>query len=196
MTENLSALLEKEAREWLDELSRFDLEKSDECSEKYGCQARMGGTNVGDFVEYEAVVKAAAEFAHSRVQEALRRRKSNIPESMIYRSLQRLSLAIAECAGIGFEESSPTTNDHHASIWNDLNDAQKDAALKLKHYRQFVNDETDPVQEALRKEREEIAAIIRRRANDIKKSYILADQNDVFSVLESQARNILARKGE
>ena len=54
--------------------------------------------------------------------------------TMLYRSLERLSIAIESCAKIGFQESSPTTNAHHASIWNDLNDAQKDAKLKLKHY--------------------------------------------------------------
>jgi len=63
--------------------------------------------------------------------------QSQVPDrlaTMLYRSLERLSLAIEGCAGIGFQESSPTQNAHHASIWRDLNDAQKDAKLKLKHY--------------------------------------------------------------
>ncbi len=57
---------------------------------------------------------------------------------MLYRSLERLSLAIEACGRIGFEESKPTTNAAHGAIWIDLNDAQKDAKLKLKHYEQFV----------------------------------------------------------
>jgi hypothetical protein len=56
----------------------------------------------------------------------------------LYRSLKRLSLAIEGCSSIGFEESSPTTNAHHASIWNDLNEAQRDAKLKLKHFSELV----------------------------------------------------------
>jgi hypothetical protein len=59
---------------------------------------------------------------------------SPIPFAQLYRSLQRLHLAVKECASIGFQESSPTTNEHHASIWNNLNDAQKDAELKLYHF--------------------------------------------------------------
>ena len=55
--------------------------------------------------------------------------------AQLYRSLERLHLSVKACAGIGFEESSPTTNAHHASIWNDLNEAQKDAELKLKHFK-------------------------------------------------------------
>ena len=53
--------------------------------------------------------------------------------AMLYRSLERLSLAIEQCA-----ESKPTTKEHHASIWSYLNEAQKDAKLKLKHYANFV----------------------------------------------------------
>jgi hypothetical protein len=56
----------------------------------------------------------------------------------LFRSLERLHLAIKACASIGFQESSPTTNEHHASIWNYLNDAQKDTALKLKHYKEIA----------------------------------------------------------
>lgn len=51
---------------------------------------------------------------------------------MLYRSLERLSIAIAECGRIGFEESK------HFDIWMDLNNAQADAKLKLKHCAQFV----------------------------------------------------------
>lgn len=51
---------------------------------------------------------------------------------VLYRSLERLSTAIESCARIGFQESSPTKNEHHAAIWKDLNEAQKDAKLKLK----------------------------------------------------------------
>lgn len=54
------------------------------------------------------------------------------------RSLQRLHLAVKDCARIGFQESSPTTNAHHASIWNDLNEAQKDAEVKLKGYELYA----------------------------------------------------------
>lgn len=53
---------------------------------------------------------------------------------VLWRSLGRLSSAIEACARIGFEESSPTMNEHHASIWDDLNAAQKDAKLKLDHF--------------------------------------------------------------
>ena len=45
--------------------------------------------------------------------------------TMLYRSLERLHIAIKECGRIGFEESSPTRNEHHASIWLALNDAQR-----------------------------------------------------------------------
>jgi hypothetical protein len=62
----------------------------------------------------------------------------------LYRSLERLHLAVVACAAIGFEESSPTKNEHHASIWIDLNEAQKDAVLKLKH---FVTDAPSPARE-------------------------------------------------
>jgi hypothetical protein len=58
--------------------------------------------------------------------------------TMLYRSLDRLSLAIESCAKIGFEESKPTTNAAHGAIWDDLNAAQKDAKLKLLHYQKFV----------------------------------------------------------
>jgi hypothetical protein len=61
--------------------------------------------------------------------------ESKIMTVQLYRSLERLHLAIKACAGIGFDESSPTTNAHHASIWNDLNEAQADAELKLKHFK-------------------------------------------------------------
>jgi hypothetical protein len=60
---------------------------------------------------------------------------NKIITAQLYRSLERLHLAVKACARIGFEESSPTTNAHHASIWNDLNEAQKDAELKLQHFR-------------------------------------------------------------
>lgn len=59
--------------------------------------------------------------------------------TMLYRSLERLSLAIEACGRIGFDESKPTTNQAHAEIWIDLNDAQMDAKLKLKHYAALVN---------------------------------------------------------
>ena len=58
---------------------------------------------------------------------------------MLYRSLERLSLAIEGCAKIGFEESNPIKDAHHADIWNGLNEAQKDAKLKLAHYRRFID---------------------------------------------------------
>jgi hypothetical protein len=60
--------------------------------------------------------------------------------AMLYRSLERLSLAIEACARIGFEESKPTTNEAHGMIWLGLNDAQRDAELKLKHYVHFVKN--------------------------------------------------------
>lgn len=66
---------------------------------------------------------------------------------MLYRSLQRLHIAIKECARIGFEESSPTRNAHHASVWLALSEAQADAALKLKAYedwRRGKQDQHDP----------------------------------------------------
>jgi hypothetical protein len=58
---------------------------------------------------------------------------------MLARSLRRLHEAIKECARIGFEESSPTRNAHHASVWLNLNEAQKDAALKLDAYSKVRN---------------------------------------------------------
>jgi len=59
---------------------------------------------------------------------------------MLYRSLERLSISIESCARIGFTESSPTTSEGDAMVWQDLNDAQKDAKLKLKHYQRFIDD--------------------------------------------------------
>lgn len=64
--------------------------------------------------------------------------------AMLYRSLERISLSIEGCAKIGFQESKPTTNERHAQVWNDLNDAQADAKLKLKHYAQFVSGAPTP----------------------------------------------------
>ena len=61
--------------------------------------------------------------------------------TMLYRSLERLSIAIESCAKIGFEESKPTTNEQHAQVWIALNEAQKDAKLKLKHYAELVRAE-------------------------------------------------------
>ena len=58
----------------------------------------------------------------------------------LYRSLERLSLSIEACSKIGFEESKPTTNATHGEIWMALNEAQKDAKLKLKHYQQLVSE--------------------------------------------------------
>lgn len=58
---------------------------------------------------------------------------------MLARSLERLHLAIKECGRIGFQESTPTKNEHHASIWLNLNEAQKDAALKLKAFSDAQN---------------------------------------------------------
>ena len=57
---------------------------------------------------------------------------------MLYRSLERLSIAIASCARIGFQESSPTKSEADAMVWQDLNDSQADAKLKLEHYKRFV----------------------------------------------------------
>ena len=59
---------------------------------------------------------------------------SRILTVSLYRSLERLSIAIEGCGKIGFEESKPTTNEQHGQIWLELNDAQRDAKLKLKHY--------------------------------------------------------------
>ena len=58
---------------------------------------------------------------------------------MLYRSLQRLHIAIKDCAKIGFEESSPTRNAHHYDVWMALNNAQADAALKIKAYEDHSN---------------------------------------------------------
>ena len=54
--------------------------------------------------------------------------------TVLWRSLNRLHHAVKECARIGFQESSPTGDARHFAIWTDLNDAQKDAELKLKHF--------------------------------------------------------------
>jgi len=58
--------------------------------------------------------------------------------TVLYRSLERLSLAIEQCAKIGFEESKPTTNEMHGEIWIGLNEAQADAKLKLKLFQNIV----------------------------------------------------------
>lgn len=54
---------------------------------------------------------------------------------ILARSLERLHLAVTECASIGFEESTPTKNEHHAAIWLNLNAAQRDARLKLRAFK-------------------------------------------------------------
>jgi hypothetical protein len=104
-------------------------------------------------------VRAEMAFGTDR-QEAQERREateeapqpnSRILVSMLYRCLARLHLAVKGCAAIGFQESSPTTNAHHASIWNDLNEAQKDAELKLKHY--LTPATPSPATESARKPR-------------------------------------------
>lgn len=76
----------------------------------------------------ETDVRSAHETPQPPSNERLSRRWS----VTLWRSLSRLHLAVKECARIGFEESSPTTNAHHADVWNALNDAQKDAAVKLE----------------------------------------------------------------
>lgn len=60
----------------------------------------------------------------------------------LWRSLDRLHRAIKDCGRIGFQESSPITNAHHADIWNALNEAQKDAALKLDVFSKGLPVET------------------------------------------------------
>ena len=77
----------------------------------------------------------AKEFLAARSSSPEGEPTTKILSSQLWRCLERLHLAVNACARIGFEESSPTTNDHHASIWNDLNEAQKDAELKLKHFK-------------------------------------------------------------
>lgn len=63
---------------------------------------------------------------------------------MLWRSLDRLHRAVKDCARIGFQESSPTTNASHAAVWNYLNEAQKDAALKLDAYSKLSGDSSAP----------------------------------------------------
>jgi hypothetical protein len=70
--------------------------------------------------------------------------QERIPIAQLYRSLKRLHLAVKSCARIGFQESAPTTNEHHASIWNDLNEAQQDAELKLKHFESVAQAPAPP----------------------------------------------------
>jgi hypothetical protein len=62
--------------------------------------------------------------------------------TVLWRSLNRLHLAVKECARISFQASSPTTSQGHFVIWRDLNDAQKDAALKLKEFERGLPVET------------------------------------------------------
>lgn len=59
---------------------------------------------------------------------------------ILYRTLERLSLAIEGCAKIGFEESSPTKNPQHFEVWNCLNDAQKAAKEKISDYHAAMKD--------------------------------------------------------
>lgn len=63
---------------------------------------------------------------------------------MLWRSLDRLHRAVKGCARIGFQESSPTTNASHAEVWNYLNEAQSDAALKLDAYSKLSGDSSAP----------------------------------------------------
>jgi len=81
----------------------------------------------GERVEYDPVTWKPVQLEGEREEIRL--------STKLYRSLERLSIAIESCAGIGFTESTPTTNETHASIWQDLNEAQKDAKLKLKAYK-------------------------------------------------------------
>jgi hypothetical protein len=83
------------------------------------------------FIVYEDSCGAKAEVASSPEPEPPGNR---IMCAQLYRSLNRLHLAVKACAAIAFEESSPINSEHHASIWNNLNEAQADAALKLKHF--------------------------------------------------------------
>jgi hypothetical protein len=53
---------------------------------------------------------------------------------MLYRSLERLSLAIERLGKIGFAVHAEGKPWEHEQLWMDLNDAQKDAKLKIKHY--------------------------------------------------------------
>ena len=82
----------------------------------------------GELTDYAYLCKLEGQV--ERLVEA----PSRILTVSLYRSLERLSIAIEGCGKIGFEESKPTTNEQHGQIWLELNDAQKDAKLKLKHY--------------------------------------------------------------
>lgn len=74
----------------------------------------------------------------ARAEQSTETLPSKMLTAQLYRSLERLHLAVIGCGEIGFEESSPVDNAHHASVWNDLNEAQKDAALKLKHFKEVA----------------------------------------------------------
>jgi hypothetical protein len=96
---------------------------------KCGAYEESGGVNKGQCVNCGAWLPASPVAPATDYKRLA---------TMLYRSLDRLSLAIESCAKIGFEESKPTTNAAHGAIWDDLNAAQKDAKLKLLHYQKFV----------------------------------------------------------
>ena len=90
-------------------------------------------------------------------------------ETILWRSLNRLHYAVIDCAHIGFQESSPTTNADHAEVWNNLNAAQKDAALKLETYSKTkapaeetraVHQMTEPEREAMQRALERSQTVI------------------------------------
>jgi hypothetical protein len=91
----------------------------------------------GCMCKHRFIELAARQASQPSTREVTQTNYSRL-SAMLYRSLERLSLAIEACGKIGFEESKPITNAAHGEIWLDLNNAQKDAKLKLKHYAQFV----------------------------------------------------------
>lgn len=96
------------------------------CTDHYDC----GSCAVYSDALAQAAFDAGAASERAASGEPNYRRMTTV----LYRSLERLSIVIESCSKIGFEESKPTTNPVHGEIWMALNDAQKDAKLKLKHF--------------------------------------------------------------
>lgn len=58
-----------------------------------------------------------------------------IREAQLYRALERLHYAVKNLAEAhAFDLTGPVKSDHESPLWLDLNDAQANAAQKIKHF--------------------------------------------------------------
>lgn len=57
----------------------------------------------------------------------------SIQSAQLYRALERLHLAV-KCLAEAHAFDAPVKSDHESSLWLALNEAQENAAQKLKHF--------------------------------------------------------------